>query len=198
MNDLEKEKLLKIYNIVNIFKEFYQNEIQTEMNTIFMTDGYEGLETACGMIGDLIDNDALSRLMITNTDTRNTLQNAYQACEILEKNISSETEDLIEAFANLKACYYTILNFTYGGNKTAQDGMNNILEICEYGCDIVDMIDSKSEDELKEFYIDPFTTETIHSRIDQLRNAFTMLQPKYDPENTKEANNNNESNENNS
>lgn len=184
-NQNATDTLNRLYKIVDNFREFFATDVQTEMNTMFMTDDFEGLETACGLISSLMENpENRLQLMINNPETRNKLAAAYQACCIVEENMKPDT-DLSVIIANLKACFYSIINFTYGEDKDAQTAFNNILEIVEYGEEILNTISSKSDSEFDEFYELVESDKRIHNRLDQLYEAFNMLKPKYegDPDN---------------
>jgi len=174
------DTLTRLYKIVDNFREFFANDVQTEMNTMFMTDDFEGLETACGLISSLMDDpENRLQLMISTQETRNKLASAYQACCIVEENTKPDS-DLGVMLTNLKACYYSLINFTYGEDKDAQTALNNILEIVEYGIGILDTISSKSDSELDEFYDLLESDKRIHNRLDQLYESFNMLKPKYE------------------
>jgi hypothetical protein len=142
-----------------------------------MTSDYEDLNTACGLLGELIGDDNLSKLTINKCETRNMLKNAYEACDILDNNVVDEAEDLKRALAELKTCYYVILNSTYSNTNTAQETLNKIFEVCEYGLQILSMMKSETEETYKKYYVNPYTDDTITNRIEQLTNTFNTLRP---------------------
>jgi phosphoenolpyruvate carboxylase len=168
---------MHLYSIIDNFKTFFSDEVQKEMNTLYMTDTYEDLHTACGIIGSMLQMPGYDKLMITKPETRMVLQNAYQACDIIHNNIIYESE-LSEILMKLKACYYSLLNFTYNDtDKTATEAMNNVLEICEMGLDLLEIVKNTDEEKANRFYVNQ-NEATLHKRLDQLTKAFEMLQPK--------------------
>lgn len=177
MTDLEREKLLKIYSIVETFKDCFENEVREKLQSLYMTDNFEDLNTACGLLGELIDTKNVVKLLITKPETRNMLKDAYEACTILDNNVEERAEDLKRALAELKTCYYVILNSTYDSEETTEETFGKIFEVCEYGLQVLNMLKSETEETYKQYYINPCTDETITSRIDQLVDTFNMLRP---------------------
>ena len=177
MTDLEKAKLLKIYEIVETFKDCYEQEVRPKMQSLFMTSDYEDLNTARGMLGELIDEDIVAKLMVSKTETRNALRKAYEICTTLDNNVIDEAEDLKRVLIELRTCYYVILNSTYDMDNPAQEVFNKTLEICEYGLQLLDILKSKTEETYQKYYINPYLETTICENVNILIDTFNMLRP---------------------
>ena len=177
--------LNKAFNIVDEFSKIIQAEIIEKNGLLPMTKDYESLDAALGYIGLAIekikpDEQDYYKLVIDNPATRKVLSDAYFACDAVSLNTIADT-DIDNAVNYLKCCYYAILNKLYTTPETAQNAINNILEICDRGEEILDNFDNTDDKDFDAMYMNT-SGQRLHSRLDQLRDAFKMLRPKYKPE----------------
>ena len=179
INDLENA-----YRIIDAFREILEEEITPKMQIMFMTDDFQGLEAACGYLGGVIEKEIprgiYKQLVITTEETRKTLADAYQACQLVSENVK-ENSDMAQAIMYLKSCFYTLLNKTYVKDTDIQDAIGNMFEICDYGLETLDTIESVQDNECDEAYLNT-GGQRIHARITQLREAFNTLRPKMTEE----------------
>ena len=174
------QALKNAYRIVDMFREMVEEEVTPKLQILLMSDEYQDLRSACGYIGGIIEsqepNQIYEQLIVTNEDTRAKLVDAYQACHLVCENII-EDSDLFQAVTYLKSCFYIILNATYKQDSELQDRIGNMFEICDHGLEALDTIESVSDTDCNNVYLNQ-SGQRIHPRVSQLRDAFTMLQPK--------------------
>lgn len=182
--------LKQAYAIIDQFDSIVQKELIEKNNILPMTADHESLDTALGYLGAVIENvdknnpenELYKKLIIDNTDTRHILSDAYDACELVADNLI-ENSDMLDAVTYLKSCLYTILNKTYTESQSIQENINNILEICEYGNETLDTIESVEDSQCDDLYLNK-SGQRIHDRIAQLRHAFDILKPKTEKSDT--------------
>ena len=178
--------LERAYSIIDQFNDIVNKELEEDKGVLPLSDNYEDLNSALGYIGQLLDShkhpaaDAFRKLAISKPETRKALSSAYQACEIVGRNIIAGSE-LDSAVSFLKSCLYSMLAKTYGTAAEAQESIQQILEICDCGDKALDDIASMPQEMLDAQYMNP-AGQRIEHRSDQLRRAFASMRPKYDPD----------------
>lgn len=179
-----KELLKKAYAVVDCFRGIMNETVAPEMNTAFMTDDYEGLETACGLIGSALDEigegGPYEKILITERETRAKLTDAYRSCRLVLSNVR-ENSELSDAVGYLQACYYVILNATYRDGADVKAKIESCMEVCDRGTETLDAIAAMDRGYLEVCCLNP-SLPRIEDRLDSLRKCFEMLRPRSGPD----------------
>lgn len=180
-----QETLVDLYRIVDGFRELMAGPVQEATNTAFMTDRYETLETACGILGGILDLDGFRRLAITEEETRCRLRGCYAAADKIVANCRPDT-DAMRLALNLRACAMAGINETYETSQAAQDAIGRILYMSQFGEDMVTQCRTLGPEAFRDMYEDP-GGDTLHMHLDMFDGMFRSLQPRHDPEKNPES-----------
>ena len=191
MTDLEKEQLQHVYMIVEQFADIFENDVISKLQTLYLTDEFEDLHTALGMIGDLIDNMTYKHLLITKSETRQKLQAYYkQITYILKAHVNSkstenkyqenEKQDLESLILTIQNCIYMMINFTYNDEKPVNEAINNIMELYETVSAISQRIVTKIDNDAKSII---YNDTDLKNKLTEIKNGLEILMPKPDENN---------------
>lgn len=182
------DRLEKAYSIISDFEGIISEELVEKQGLMPLASAYEGLGSALGYIGSALDalhcgdaapdGEPFRKLAITAPAARRRISEAYQACDLAQRNLRSDSS-LNDPAAFLKSCLYAMLEKTYKSNGEAQTAINNILEICECGIETLDTIESVPEADCADNYMNS-AGDTLHKRAPQLRELFESFRPKIE------------------
>ncbi len=180
MTEPEKELLKQVYSIVDAFRNMIRGEIQEQTGTLYMDGAFQGLESAVGMLGQLIDEPAYERLSISVPETRAMLSDAAVGVQLAGANAVDESE-LQEACLSLESCLYAILNMTWGPDTPADKSVEKVLSASEYGLEIITGLENAGRESFTPMLLNK-SGDNLYDRLPDIRRAFEKLRPRYDPE----------------
>lgn len=170
--------LVRLYAIIDAFREMVEGQIQDAMGTAYLTDRYETLSAACGILGGMIGMDGFRRLAISEEGTREELVKCYASADRIVVN-TAEGSDARSVALNLRACFMAGLNETYEADNAAQDAVGRILYMSQFGEDIISGCREAGEEAFQGAYTDPEdSAATLHGCMDQFDHMFRSLQPR--------------------
>lgn len=172
--------LMKIYSDVDAFRQMVSGDILEKTGTLYMTDGYEGLDAVCGTIGSLLDAPGYLKLTVASQTAREKLRDAYGKASACAANALPET-DLQQACLSLCSCFYAALNDVYDPGTGSDNSIGRVMEASQYCMDMLDGIEAAGRESFVPFARDPGGAMP-HDFMDAFRGAAGMLQPRYDPE----------------
>lgn len=185
--------LKEAYAIIDEFNDILKKDME-KSGILTLSSKFQTLNSACGYIGGLIhksDDDTLyKQLVISKIETRNIISDAAQACELIIRNLNTESE-LYRAVRFIDNCYLAILDMTYIENTEIQNAINNILELCDHGIEALETIEAVNDETCNNQYLQ-LDGYRIHERIPQFKHAFNILRPKYNADSDNEMSDNNE------
>ena len=179
MLQVPQAKLAAAYDIVDAMRQVMDGEVQAAMGTCYMTDGYETLAAACGLLGEILGLDGMRKRTIQEEPTRTALRECYRAADQVLRNALPGT-DAMDVAASLRACALSGLNETYGAGQTAEESVGRVLYMSGYGLEILGRCAELGPEPFREMYRDP-DGDTLHGHAEALEKALRMLQPRYDP-----------------
>lgn len=187
MTDAERDIIERAYKIIDAFRHMIHGEIKDATQTMYMDADYQGLESACGFLGQILDQPFYEHLALSVPETRSALSLAAMNADAAAKNAADGSE-LEEATRSLETCAYACLNMTYGGdtNRTAQDAVEQIISISSYAVEIIMGLINAGRETLRPMMINP-NGENIFDRIFEIKKTFESLQPRYNPEKQKQS-----------
>lgn len=175
MYETQRSLLMEAYNIVASFRDMVAGDITEKTRTLYMSQDYQDLHTACALMGEALCGDGMPVRAIQSEATRETLRRAYQAADMLMRNAAPETE-WQDCCATLLACLFTPLN-TACLPEEMQDTLASLIEAARIGLDLMDGLDAAGPTEDAGWYLDP-NGETYEKRQAQIRSALELLVPK--------------------
>lgn len=171
--------LIRLYAIIDAFREMVEGQIQDAMGAAYLTDKYETLSAACGILGGMIDMDGFRRLAISEEGTRADLAKCYAAADRIVNN-TDENSDARSIALNLRACFMAGLNETYETAGSAQDAVGRILYMSQFGEDILSSCREAGPEAFRGAYRSPDDSEaTLHGCLEQFHGMFRSLQPRH-------------------
>ena len=189
MTDAEREQLKKAYAIVDAFRNMVHGDIQEKTGTLYMDGSFQGLESAVGTLGQLIDEPAYERLTISVQDTRDMLSDAATGIQLAGAK-SIEGSELEEACLSLESCVYAVLNMTWGPDVTADASIEKVLSASEYALEIVTGLENAGRESFSPMLLNP-SGDNLYDRLPDIRKAFEALRPRYDPDKAENGGNGN-------
>lgn len=176
----QREALEKIYGNVDAFRQMLSGDILQRTGILYMTDGYEGLDAVCGMLGAFIDAPGYLKLTVGAESARERLRDAYGKSSACASNALPETE-LQQACLSLCACWYAALNDVYDPGQGSDAAIARVMETSNVCMEMLDGMESAGREAFAAMSRDP-GGPLPHDFMAAFREAAGMLQPRYDPD----------------
>ena len=88
---ISKETADQLFNILLVFRDYLNDDILKQTNTLYMTSDFLTLDTAIGLLGTAYPDDELHpKLLITKTETRKRIQDAYMSARIMYNAVNKQ------------------------------------------------------------------------------------------------------------
>lgn len=166
--------LERAYAIADNFSDMLSGDVMRRTGILYMTDGYEGLDAACGLLGPYLGGDR-KHLLVTGEDARQALKDAYLAVSLAAGN-SKEGTELADICAGLEAALYGLLNMCYNGGDMLKSGIESALGVCGYADDILDGLEQAGPESLEGMYENP-SGSRLDTAVPLARSAIAALRP---------------------